>query len=173
MLKTRGYKLKLPLRLPEPTRLVGGLISIGLAAWAIAVSLQHSSAATTITNINVCIARSAHDAQTFTISRIMRSAAVLGSPRLTSALAIITGMAMRLWTKSWRPFWILAFLYAGSLILELTLKLAIVRGQSLSGMVAARHSSFPSGHSLRATTIYGALAEFCGGYVGTGVVNFG
>src|SRR5262249_16411082 len=100
--------------------------------------------------------------QTFTVSRIMRSAAVLGSPRLTSALAIITGMAMRLWTKSWRPFWILAFLYAGSLILELTLKLAIVRGQSLSGMVAARHSSFPSGHSLRATTIYCAVAKYCG-----------
>ncbi len=143
-------------------RLGGGLISIGLVVWVVAVLVQHSSASTTITRINMFIAHSAHDDQTFAISRAMRFAALLGSPKFTAALVVMTGLAMRVRMKTWRPLWILAFVYVGSLILELALKLTIVRGPSPSGMVAAGVSSFPSGHSLRSAAIYGALADLFG-----------
>ena len=156
-------------------RLGGGLIAIGLVTWLGAVMMQRFCACTAIPNLDSLVAQFAREHRTSALSHAMRGVTVLGSPRFTAELVIVTGLAIWVRMKTWRPLVILALVYAGAVILEVGLKMTIVRAplSSGSGILAASVSSFPSGHSARAAGLYGALAYLFGQLHGKWRVGLG
>jgi membrane-associated phospholipid phosphatase len=145
-------------------RLGGGLITIGLVTWLAVVMIQRFCSCAAIANIDSLVAHLAREHRTSAMSHAMRGVSLLGSPRFTAELVIVTGLAIRIRMKTWRPLVILALVYAGAVILEVGLKTTIVRAPLSygSGILAARVSSFPSGHCARAAGLYGALAYLFG-----------
>jgi len=141
----------------------GGLVTIGFLVWLAAVMVQHFLADTTMANFDSIIARAAREHSRRAMFYATWHAAKLGSSQVTAVVVVETGLAMRLRVKTWRPLTILGLVYAGSVILEIALKMTIVRAQPPAGWIPARWgSSFPSGHSARAAAIYGAWAHLVG-----------
>lgn len=141
----------------------GGLVMIGFLVWLAAVMVQHFLADTTIANFDSTIARVAGEKNTHAMFYATWHTAMIGSPRVTAVVVVVTGLAMRLRMGTWRPLTILGLVYAGSVILEIALKMTIVREQPPAGwMTAVWGSSFPSGHSARAAGTYGACAHLIG-----------
>lgn len=171
---TRGYANR-PASLwvsPSPSglwysigRLGGALIAIGLGAWLGVAIIHHYCACSAIGNFDTLMARIARTHRTRVMWHAMRDIAVMGSPKFTAELVVVTGLAMRARMRTWRPLAILALVYIGTVSLEVGLKSTITRAPlpAAAGMLyAGAVSSFPSGHCARAAAIYGALAYLFG-----------
>ena len=99
-------------------RLGRGLVTIGFVVWLAAIMVQHFLADTTMANFDSTMTHVAQEHSTRVMLYAMWHAAMLGSPRFTAEVVVVTGLAMRIRMKTWRPFTILAIVYAGAFILE-------------------------------------------------------
>jgi len=100
------------------------------------------------------------------------------TPSLTAQMVIVSGLAstpavvlaclaataLLLWKRKWFELLALALVVPGGLAINRLLKMAFARARRGWGVDFLGYS-FPSGHTMTATLIYGLLAVFCVGFV--------
>lgn len=86
------------------------------------------------------------------VSSAASAAAVLG---LSAAASIVM-----LWKRRWYALLALVLVVPGGIFLNLMLKIAFARARPGWGSVDLFGYSFPSGHTMMATLLYGALGVF-------------
>lgn len=79
----------------------------------------------------------------------------------TAVLVLSTGASMvLLWRRRWYALLALALVVPGGVLLNLMLKIAFARARPGWGSVDLFGYSFPSGHTMTATLLYGLLGVF-------------
>ncbi|MGA2126509.1 MAG: phosphatase PAP2 family protein [Xanthobacteraceae bacterium] len=134
------------------------LLALALLAW-LAAALSSAS----VRNFDAAVRLGIHQWASPTLTELMQAITVLGSVRfLGSALAIaIAGFLMAGWRQSAVA---LAWIMAGAIVLENTMKYAVhrVRPEPFFGTEPDTYG-FPSGHALLSSCFYWVLAEVLAG----------
>jgi membrane protein DedA with SNARE-associated domain/membrane-associated phospholipid phosphatase len=91
---------------------------------------------------------------------LMRGASNLGNAAVLIALILLAGLAWRLWTRSWRALWLLAGADLGAWALSATIQDLTRRARPPAAQAIGHWTgyAFPSGHTTKATAVYGMLA---------------
>jgi membrane-associated phospholipid phosphatase len=92
------------------------------------------------------------------LTRALEVATWAGSAMVLVPLVLLTGIAMRRTTRSWRPLLFLAASLAGASALSNLIKLAVARARPDHRLVHAVGYSFPSGHATAATAAWLSIA---------------
>ncbi len=92
---------------------------------------------------------------------VMTAATALGSAKVVAGIAGLAAVALA-WRRSWYRLLALALVLPGGMLLDVVLKAAFHRSRpDFGGATAIFHGySFPSGHAMAATLLYGLLAAF-------------
>ena len=137
-----------------------GALAFLAAAWVFGILAEDVVRAEPITQIDEQLARWFQDRQTPGLQRAMTALSWLHTwPVVVLLLAFIAYLHRR---QQWAWVIIAATAVGGGAALNTLLKLAFHRERpTLSGLATALHTySFPSGHTLAATVIYGVLALY-------------
>jgi undecaprenyl-diphosphatase len=90
----------------------------------------------------------------------MQAATNLGNAAVLAGLVLLAGLAWWARTRSWRQLGLLAAAYLGAWILSDTLKALTHRARPPAAQAIGHWTgyAFPSGHTTKATAVYGMLA---------------
>ncbi len=92
---------------------------------------------------------------------VMHAVSGLGSRDFVAGVAGVTALLL-VWSRRWYRLLALVLVLPGGMFLDVLLKLAFHRSRpNFAGSIVTFHGySFPSGHAMAATLIYGLLAAF-------------
>lgn len=84
----------------------------------------------------------------------------LGNAAVLAGLLLVVGVVWWWRRRSWRPLWLLAGAWLGAWVLSGTVKELTHRARPPAGQAVGHWSgyAFPSGHTTKATAVYGMLA---------------
>lgn len=139
---------------------IGALVLIG-AAWlfgGIAEDIVHGDP---LTIVDKQVAIWFYNHATPALNKAMMVITSLGSTPVISAITLLT-LALLLWRRYWYQALALLLTVPGGMLLNVLLKSAFARQRpDFENPIAALTSySFPSGHTMAATLLYGVLAVF-------------
>lgn len=139
---------------------VGTLVLIG-AAWLFGGIAEDVVTGDPLTIVDKQLAIWFYNHTTPALNRAMIAITALGSMPAISGLALLTFFVL-LWRRYW--YWLLALLLTipGGTLLNLLLKSAFARQRPSfeNPIMTLTGHSFPSGHTMMATLLYGLLAVF-------------
>ncbi len=139
---------------------IGVLVLVG-ASWlfgGIAEDVVHGDPLTVVDrNVSVWL----HERTTRNMLSVMHAVSGLGSRDFVAGVAGLTVLLL-VWTRRWHRLLALVLVLPGGMLLDVLLKLAFHRSRpGFADSIAMFHGySFPSGHAMAATLIYGLLAAF-------------
>jgi undecaprenyl-diphosphatase len=139
---------------------IGTLILIG-AAWlfgGIAEDVVHGDP---LTIVDREVAVWFHDRTTPTVITAMQAITSLGSLPVISGITLVASLILLLW-RHWFQLQALLLTVPGGMLLNLLMKSAFARRRPIfeNSIVTLTSDSFPSGHTMAATLLYGSLAVF-------------
>jgi len=139
---------------------VGALVLIG-AAWlfgGIAEDVVHGDP---LTIVDKQVAIWFNDHSTPALNKAMMIITSLGSTPIISGITVLTFFLL-LWRRYWYRLLALVLTIPGGMLLNLLLKSAFARQRPTfeNPIVTLTSYGFPSGHTMAATLLYGALAVF-------------
>ena len=141
-----------------------GFVAIGLAGWVFGLVTQH-----VIRHPSVSIDQSTYrffvEHRTDGLTTSMKIVTAFGSAWILGAVAIGVGLVWVVRRRTLRPLVLLLGAWAGSSILTNIVKELVDRPRPPAGtrLVEVAHSSFPSGHVVESTAVYGMLAVLLAG----------
>ncbi len=102
-----------------------------------------------------------HERTTHRMLAVMNGVTALGSGKVVAGIAALVALVL-VWTRRWRRLLALALVVPGGMVLDVLLKTAFHRSRPDFGdsMAILKGYSFPSGHTMAATLLYGVLAAF-------------
>lgn len=139
---------------------VGVLILIA-ASWLFGGIAQDVVAGNPLTVVDNNVAEWFHTHRTSGMTTTMQLATILGSPTWVTGVGILT--ALVLWrARSWLKLLTLALALPCGMLLDVLLKMAFHRQRPSfeNSFLIFEGYSFPSGHTMAATLLYGLLAAF-------------
>ncbi len=94
------------------------------------------------------------------LTLLMRGVANLGNAAVLLGLILLVGLAWWARARTWRPLWLLAGAYLGAWVLSDTIKDLTHRARPPAAQAIGHWTgyAFPSGHTTKATAVYGMLA---------------
>jgi hypothetical protein len=94
------------------------------------------------------------------LTPLMRSATNLGNAAVLIGLILLAGLAWWWRRRTWRPLWLLAGAHLGAWVLSDTVKDLTHRARPPAAQAIGHWTgyAFPSGHTTKATAVYGMLA---------------
>jgi len=139
---------------------IGVLLLIG-ASWLFGAIAQDVLAGDPLTVIDKNVAEWFHERRTPGLTTTMQLVTGLASATWVTGVVIVTALILW-WKRRWFGLLALALVVPGGMILDFLLKLAFHRHRpSFAESFLIFHGySFPSGHTMAATLLYGALATF-------------
>src|SRR5262249_28386917 len=90
--------------------------------------------------------------------RMARDVSAFGSAAATGAIALVVGIVWSLRDRSVRPALTLGLAFGGALALAIVVKFLVHRAPASGPIGALTPGTFPSGHTLFASVVYGAIA---------------
>lgn len=148
----------------SPEGYMGLQLTIGLlflvgAAWvfgSIAEDVVHSDP---LTVVDKHVAMWLHHRTTHRMLSVMHAVTALGSGEAVAGIAGLATLVL-VWTRRWYRYLTLVLVLSGGLLLDVLLKLAFHRSRPDFGdsMAIIPGYSFPSGHTMAATLLYGVIA---------------
>jgi membrane protein DedA with SNARE-associated domain len=139
-----------------------GLAGIGLAGWAFGAVLQEVLAREGLTQLDQVVQRFFSDHRELWLTTALRSGAGLGGAGLLGAVALASGLALRLLRGRWLPLGLLLAAYGGAELLAITVDALVMRPRPPQPLVAAGGFAFPSREATAAIAVYGMLAVLAG-----------
>ncbi len=139
---------------------MGVLLLIG-ASWLFGGIAQDVVAGDPLTVIDKTIAAWFHERRTPGLTATFQLVTGLASPTWVTSVAIVTALVLW-WKRCWYRLLALVLVLPGGMVLDFLLKIAFHRHRpSFAGSFLIFHGySFPSGHTMAATLLYGVLAAF-------------
>ena len=94
------------------------------------------------------------------LTTVMRGITDLGNSAVLIGLILLVGLAWWARTRTWRPLWLLAGAYLGAWLTSDTVKDLTHRARPPAAQAIGHWTgfAFPSGHTTKATAVYGMLA---------------
>ena len=137
---------------------IGGVALIG-SAWLFGGVAEDLITGDPLTIVDVLISEwfRIHATPSFTARMALVSS--LSSTAVVLTLCMVASIAL-LWQRSWYGLLALALVVPGGVLLNLALKMAFARARPGWGDVDLLGYSFPSGHTMTATLLYGVLGVF-------------
>ena len=139
---------------------MGVLLLIG-ASWLFGGIAQDVVAGDPLTVIDKNIAAWFHERRTLGLTTTLQLVTGLASPTWVTSVAIVTALVLW-WKRCWYRLLALVLVLPGGMVLGFLLKIAFHRHRpSFADSFLIFHGySFPSGHTMAATLLYGVLATF-------------
>ena len=139
---------------------IGVLLLIG-AAWLFGGIAQDVVAGDPLTVIDKNVAEWFHERRTPGLTMTMQLVTGLASPTWVTGVAMVTALVLW-WKRCWYRLLALVLVLPGGMVLDILLKIAFHRHRpSFAESFLIFHGySFPSGHTMAATLLYGVLAAF-------------
>ena len=148
------------LRAAKGLLLAAGLLATALAGWALGGIASHTGLTQEL-DLPLAQTLATHSASWLT--RLMRIVTVLGGWPFAVVVATVAGVAWFARRKNFAGPTLLGVALSGATVLELVVKRAVGRPRPpVAHLVEATGFSFPSGHALRATVLFGVLAVLSG-----------
>ncbi|MFA5890279.1 MAG: phosphatase PAP2 family protein [Actinomycetota bacterium] len=140
--------------------LAAGLPTAALAGWALGGIASHAGLAQEL-DLPLAQTLATHSASWMT--RLMRMVTVLGGWPVAAVAATAVGIAWFALRKNFEGPVLLGVSLSGATVLEVVIKTAVGRPRPpVAHLIGARGWSFPSGHALRATVLFGVFAVLAG-----------
>lgn len=92
------------------------------------------------------------------LTRLAEDVSPLGSAAVTGAVAIVVALVWWYRTRNVRPALVLAMTFVGALVVALMVKYGVHRSPASGPTPRFSPGTFPSGHTLFATAVYGSVA---------------
>jgi undecaprenyl-diphosphatase len=139
---------------------IGVLVIIG-ATWLFGGIAQDVVAGDPLTVIDKNVAKWFHERLTPGLTTTMQLLSALASPAWVASVAIVTTLVLW-WKRYWFRLLALALVLPGGMALLFLLKLIFHRNRPsfTDSLQLFNGYSFPSGHTMAATLLYGLLAAF-------------
>lgn len=139
---------------------LGVVLLIG-AAWVFGGIAEDVVNGDPITVTDRNLAECLHRHVTPGMSAAMQVVTGFGAPRWVTAVTIVAGLVLG-WKRSWHRLLALVLVVPGGMALLPLLKMAFHRSRPHfeDGLLSFQGYSFPSGHTMAATMLYGLLAVF-------------
>ncbi len=139
---------------------IGVLLLIG-ASWLFGAIAQDVLAGDPLTVIDKNVAEWFHERRTPGLTTTMQLVTGLASPAWVTGVVMVTALVLW-WKRQWFGLLNLALVVPGGMILDVLLKLAFHRHRPsfAESFLIFHGNSFPSGHTMAATLLYGVLATF-------------
>ena len=139
---------------------MGVLLLIG-ASWLFGGIAQDVVAGDPLTVIDKNVAEWFHERRTPGLTTTMQFVTGLASPTWVTGVAMVTALVLW-WKRCWYRLLALVLVLPGGMVLDFLLKIAFHRHRpSFADSFLIFHGySFPSGHTMAATLLYGVLAAF-------------
>jgi membrane-associated phospholipid phosphatase len=137
---------------------LGVLILLG-ASWLFGVLVEDMLTDAPLTVLDREVAQWLHAHAIPPVTTTMLAISTLGSAFMVTALALGTALLL-VWRRHWYRLLALGLAVPGGVLLNVLLKSAFQRGRPIfdDPLLVLTTSSFPSGHAMAATVLYGALA---------------
>ena len=149
-----------------PNDRFGVLVALGIvlvvgAAWLFGGIAEDVVSGDPLVVVDSIIATWLHAHATNSLTNLMVHVSSLGSPWIVASIAS-TAALLFLWKRLW--FWVLMIVVAvpGGTLINVALKYIFQRPRPIGAdsLLALTSYSFPSGHAMAATVLYGTLALF-------------
>ncbi len=137
---------------------IGGIVLVA-ASWGfglIATAVVHTAPLTTV---DAALAAWLHARTTPRMTQVMLCVSLLGAPVVVSGLAAMTAIPL-VWRRQWHRLLALVLTVPGGLLLNVLLQSVFQRARPhfSTPILTFTSYSFPSGHTMGATVMYGFLA---------------
>jgi len=147
----------------DPAGVFGLYLTLGLAVtlamgWALGSAVQDLFAREGLALIDTPIGRFFQTHQSPVVTRIMHGVTQLGGPYVVIGVLALAALLAVERAKSIRPGVFLLSAVAGGYLLDKVLKSLVMSIRPAPGLSRLLGSSFPSGHTVGAATLYGAIA---------------
>ncbi|MBU0674481.1 MAG: bifunctional DedA family/phosphatase PAP2 family protein [Proteobacteria bacterium] len=138
-----------------------GVFLMVSAAWLFGGIAQDVVAGDPLTVIDKHVASWFHHHRTAGMTTAMQMVSALASTPWVTGVATVAALFL-LWKRCWHRLWALVLIVPGGMALNILLKIAFHRHRpSFRDSFLIFHGySFPSGHTMAATLLYGLLAAF-------------
>ncbi len=138
-----------------------GVIFLVGASWLFGGIAEDVAHGDPLTVVDRHVAIWLHRRTTHRMVWLMKAVTDLGAPVFVAGVAGLAALLLA-WTRSWYRLLTLALVLPGGMALDVLLKLAFRRARPDFGdsMAIFHGYSFPSGHAMAATLLYGVLAAF-------------
>ncbi len=139
---------------------IGVLLLIG-ASWLFGGIAQDVVAGDPLTVIDKIIAEWFHERRTPGLTTTFQLVTGLASPTWVTGVTLVSALVLW-WKRCWYRLLALVLVLPGGMVLDFLLKILFQRHRpSFAGSFLIFHGySFPSGHTMAATLLYGVLASF-------------
>jgi undecaprenyl-diphosphatase len=139
---------------------IGALVLAG-AAWLFVAIAEDVVTGDPLTVVDARVATWLHTHASPPLTRVMMSISYLGAPLVAISIALIVALFF-LWQRHWYRLLTLLLAVPGGALLNVLLKYSFRRGRpAFDDPLLTLHTySFPSGHAMGATVLYGVLAAF-------------
>ncbi len=139
---------------------LGALALVG-SSWLFGDIAEDVVTGNPLTVVDLKVAEWLHERATPTLTAVMLFISLLGSTLFVSGVVFATAIWL-LWQRHWYRLAALVLAVPGGMLLNVLLKHAFRRGRPLfdNPLLTLASYSFPSGHAVAATLLYGALASF-------------
>ena len=137
---------------------VGALLLI-VAAWLFGIIAEDVATGEPLTLVDQAVAAWFHERATPGLTQVMLIISFFGSVAWTSAVSFAIALYL-LWKRLWYALLILVLTVPGGMLLNVLLKAMFHRDRPVfeHPIVTLESYSFPSGHTMAATVLYGTLA---------------
>lgn len=142
-----------------------GLGALGLTAFTEIASQVHRKGA--LLGLDERLFALATSARTDGLATIASIVTYLGESMIVVPIAVLAGIALAVWRRSWTPMILGAITPIGAAIAVFLVKMTIARPRP-SEPIALMHESsfsFPSGHATQAAAVYAIFAVLIANYV--------
>lgn len=145
--------------------LVAALALLVAAGWSAAAVARVLTPGLALTGLDGDVARFLVAQRTPWLADLLVGVSWLASLQFVAALVLVIGLAAVHRGRYWRWLWLPAVAGAGALVISVAVKVLTARGRPPleTAVVDAYGAAFPSGHSIRALVVYGALAWLVAG----------
>lgn len=154
------------------SRHVGGVLVLGVvllvaAGWAAAEIATELTAGRALTDFDARASAYLSERRQPWLTSALLAVSWLANLEFVAVLVVVLGLAARLRSRSWRLLWVPVVAGLGALVISVIVKVLTARGRPplAAAAVDAFGHAFPSGHSIRALAVYGALAWLVAGVV--------
>ncbi len=139
---------------------IGVLLLIG-ASWLFGGIAEDVVAGDPLTVIDKNVAEWFHERRTPGLTTTMQLVTDLASPTWVTGVAMVTALVLW-WKRCWYRLLALVLVLPGGMVLDFLLKIAFHRHRPSfeDSLLIFSGYSFPSGHTMAATLLYGLLAVF-------------